>query len=71
MALAKAIELKPEVRSLVQYRTQHHWEIDPAYLALRAKTLDVGLRRLGFPDECLQPVALQQSWRPMSQATHA
>jgi TolB-like protein/class 3 adenylate cyclase/tetratricopeptide (TPR) repeat protein len=51
VALAKAIELKPEVRSLAQYRTQHHWEIDPAYLALRAKTLDVGLRRLGFPDE--------------------
>ena len=51
VALAKAIELKPEVRSLVQYRTQHHWEIDPAYLALRAKTLDVGLRRLGFPEE--------------------
>ena len=51
VALAKAIELKPEVRSLAQYRTQHHWEIDPAYLALRAKTLDVGLRRLGFPEE--------------------
>jgi adenylate cyclase len=50
-ALAKAIELKPEVSSLARYRIQHPWEIDPAYLALRAKTLDVGLRRAGFPDE--------------------
>jgi TolB-like protein/class 3 adenylate cyclase/Tfp pilus assembly protein PilF len=51
VVLAKAIELKPEVSSQTQYRTQHPWEIDPAYLALRAKTLDVGLRQIGFPDE--------------------
>jgi adenylate cyclase len=51
VVLAKAIELKPEVSSQTQYRTQHPWEIDPAYLALRAKTLDVGLRRIDFPDE--------------------
>ena len=51
VVLAKAIELKPEVSSQAQYRTQHPWEIDPAYLALRAKTLDVGLRQIGFPDE--------------------
>jgi adenylate cyclase len=51
VVLAKAIELKPEVSSQTQYRTQHPWEIDPAYLALRAKTLDVGLRHIGFPDE--------------------
>jgi adenylate cyclase len=50
-ALANAMELKPEVSSQTQYRTQHPWEIDPAYRALRAKTLDVGLRRAGFPDE--------------------
>jgi adenylate cyclase len=49
--LARATELKPEVNSLARYRTQHPWEIDPAYLSLRAKTLDVGLRRIGFPDE--------------------
>ena len=51
VVLAKAIELKPEVSSQAQYRTQHPWEIDPAYLALRAKTLDVGLRHIGFADE--------------------
>jgi adenylate cyclase len=49
--LAKAIELKPEVSSLARYRAQTPWEIDPVYLALRAKTLDVGLRGIGFPDE--------------------
>jgi TolB-like protein/Flp pilus assembly protein TadD len=49
--LGIAIELNPEMSSLARYRTQHPWEIDPAYLALRAKTLDVGLRRIGFPEE--------------------
>jgi adenylate cyclase len=49
-ALIKAIELNPEVSSLEQYRIQHPWETDPAYLTLRAKTLDTGLRRAGFPD---------------------
>jgi adenylate cyclase len=49
--LAKAIELRPEVVSFAGYRTQTPWEIDPAYLALRAKTLDLGLRRIGFPEE--------------------
>jgi adenylate cyclase len=51
VALAKAIELKPEVTSLARYRVQHPWEIDPAYLTLRAKTFDAGLRSIGFPDE--------------------
>jgi tetratricopeptide (TPR) repeat protein len=50
-ALSKSIELNPEARSLARYRTQHAWETNPAYLALRAKTLDAGLRRIGFPDE--------------------
>jgi len=47
----KAIALRPEASSLARYRTQHPWEIDPAYLTLRARTLDVGLRSIGFPDE--------------------
>jgi adenylate cyclase len=51
VALAKAIELKPEVTSLARYRIQHPWEIDPAYLTLRAKTFDAGLHSIGFPDE--------------------
>jgi adenylate cyclase len=51
VALAKAIELKPEVTSLARYRIQQPWEIDRAYLTLRAKTFDAGLRSIGFPDE--------------------
>ena len=51
VALAKAIELNPEVTSLARYNFQHPWEIDPAYLTLRAKTFDAGLRSIGFPDE--------------------
>jgi adenylate cyclase len=47
--IADGVGLKPEVRSLVQYGTQVPWETNPEYLALRAKTLDVGLRRAGFP----------------------
>jgi len=49
--LAKSIELRPEVVSFSGYRSQTPWELDPAYLALRAKTLDVGLRRIGLPEE--------------------
>jgi adenylate cyclase len=48
--LDKAIELKPQVSSLARYGSQHPWEIEPAYLALRAETLDAGLRRIGFPE---------------------
>jgi adenylate cyclase len=49
--LAKAIELKPDLTSQTQYRIRHPWEMGPAYIALRAKTLAFGLRRIGFPDE--------------------
>jgi adenylate cyclase len=49
--LGKALELKPEASSLARYRTQHPWETDPAYLTLRASTLEVGLRSIGFPDQ--------------------
>jgi hypothetical protein len=49
--LAESIKLKPEVNSLAQIGTQILWETNPEYLAFRAKTLDIGLRRAGFPDE--------------------
>jgi hypothetical protein len=39
------------VCSLAQYDAYSPWQTDPEYLALRAKTLDVGLRRAGFPDK--------------------
>ena len=48
-ALAEGIRLKPEVDSLAAWHTYRPWETNPQYLALRTKTLDVGLHRAGFP----------------------
>jgi hypothetical protein len=50
-ALAEGIMLKPEVNSPAAWCTYRPWETNPKYLALRAKTLDVGLHRAGFPVE--------------------
>jgi hypothetical protein len=50
-ALAEGIKLKPEINSLAAWHTYRSWEANPQYLALRAKTLDVGLRSIGFPEE--------------------
>jgi adenylate cyclase len=49
-ALAEAIKLKPEINSLAQFGAQSPYT-NPAYMALRAKTLYVGLRRAGFLEE--------------------
>jgi hypothetical protein len=46
----EAIKLKPEIASLGKFGAQSPYT-NPAYMALRAKTLYVGLRRAGFPDE--------------------
>jgi adenylate cyclase len=51
--IAEAVKLKPEANSIARYRAiaasagfDH-----PAYLSLRDKTLDAGLRLAGFPEE--------------------
>ena len=49
-ALAEAIKLKPDINSLARFGAQSPYT-NRAYVALRAKTLYVGLRRAGFPDE--------------------
>jgi adenylate cyclase len=49
--LADALKLKPEVNSLARLRASLPSTIGPQYLALREKTLVVGLRRAGFPEE--------------------
>jgi len=49
-ALAKAIELKPEMNSLAWLRA-YPGASDRQYWALYEKTVAVGLRRTGFPDE--------------------
>jgi adenylate cyclase len=54
-ALAEGIKLKPELNSLAHWRTYRPWETNPPHWALREKTLNVGLRRAGFPDEATEP----------------
>jgi adenylate cyclase len=49
-ALAKAVELKPEMNSLAWLRT-YPGASDRQYWALNEKTVAIGLRRAGFPDE--------------------
>jgi TolB-like protein/Flp pilus assembly protein TadD len=49
VTLAEGIRLKPEVDSLEAWCTYRPWETNPQYMALRAKTLDVGLRQAEFP----------------------
>jgi len=51
LALAEALRLKPEVNSLARYRASTPWITNPRHWVLRDKTLNVGLRRAGFPDD--------------------
>jgi len=53
-ALAEALKIKPEVNSLAQWRVWVPWarkDRSPRYWAQEDKTLDEGLRRIGFPEE--------------------
>ena len=63
-ALAKAIELKPEMNSLAWLRA-YPGASDLRYWALYEKTVAVGLRRAGFPVESLPPAASPRSSPPM------
>ena len=50
--LAEALKLKPEWNSLAQLSAKvPNWNASPQFVALREKTVDVGLRRAGFPEE--------------------
>jgi tetratricopeptide (TPR) repeat protein len=51
VALAEGIKLKPEINSMARWNTYAPWLSNPQYLALRAKTVDIGLRRAGMPEE--------------------
>jgi TolB-like protein/Flp pilus assembly protein TadD len=48
-ALAESIKLRPEINSLAQYRAVS--PCTPQFWALREKTVNVGLRRAGMPEE--------------------
>ena len=50
-ALAESIRLKPAIRSLTRMQAENRWLTDPRYQALQVKTLNVGLRRAGLPDQ--------------------
>jgi adenylate cyclase len=50
-ALAEALKLKPEINSMVRQRARWAYSNNPAYRALAEKTVDVGLRLAGMPDE--------------------
>jgi adenylate cyclase len=49
--LAEAIKLDPKVNSLAALSASAPWITNPPLWALREKTVNVGLRRAGFPDE--------------------
>jgi TolB-like protein/class 3 adenylate cyclase/Flp pilus assembly protein TadD len=49
--IAEAIKLEPQVDSLAALRAYYPWITSPPLWALREKTVNVGLRRAGFPDE--------------------
>jgi hypothetical protein len=49
--LTEASRLKPEIHSLAGWRAYQPWIAIPRYWALREKTLNLGLRRAGFPDK--------------------
>jgi tetratricopeptide (TPR) repeat protein len=48
-ALEEGIRLKPEVNSMARWGAYR--VVNPQYSALRAKTVDIGLRRAGMPEE--------------------
>jgi adenylate cyclase len=52
--LAEALKLKPEVNSLAQWYAYLPWTNEhnaPRFWAMQDKTLDEGLRRIGFPEK--------------------
>jgi TolB-like protein/class 3 adenylate cyclase/Tfp pilus assembly protein PilF len=49
--LSESLRLKPDINSLARQRAAFPFVTGPAYLALADKTINLGLRRAGFPDE--------------------
>jgi adenylate cyclase len=50
-ALAESLKLKPEMNSFAAWRAEFPHIANPPHWALREKTLNLGLRRIGFPEE--------------------
>jgi adenylate cyclase len=49
--LAASLKLKPDINSMSRQRARWAYTNNPAYRALAAKTVDVGLREAGMPEE--------------------
>jgi adenylate cyclase len=50
-ALAASLKLRPEINSMVRQRARWAYSNNPAYRVLAEKTVDVGLRKAGMPEE--------------------
>jgi len=50
-AFAEAMRLKPAMKSLARMRIENLWLSNQQYWALQEKTLNNGLRQIGFPDQ--------------------
>ncbi len=50
-ALTEAIGLKPDINTMARQRARWAYTNNPAYRALAEKTVDVGLRKAGMPEE--------------------
>ena len=50
-ALAQALTLKPEINSFARLREYEPWITNPPFWALREKSVNIGLRRAGFPEQ--------------------
>ena len=50
-ALAQALTLKPEINSFARLREYQPWITNPPFWALREKSVNIGLRRAGFPEQ--------------------
>jgi TolB-like protein/class 3 adenylate cyclase len=50
-ALAESLKLRPEINSMVRQQARWAYSNNPAYRALAEKTVDVGLRKAGMPEE--------------------
>jgi len=50
-ALEESLRLKPAIRSLARMQAENPWLGNAQYWTLQEKTLNLGLRRAGFPDQ--------------------
>jgi tetratricopeptide (TPR) repeat protein len=50
-SLAESLRWKPAIKTLARMQAENPWLGNPRYWELQDKTLNLGLRRVGFPDQ--------------------